>query len=101
MELGELILGDGTEAAIFDSTSDCVFPEATVEIGGGECSDATSQTTAVTDFPGHEQRKGFVCERRGFWWFITMKMTVKYIETKYTHVYTCHGIPIFVTIRMN
>lgn len=27
-----------------------------MEIGGGECSDATSQTTAVTDFPGHEQR---------------------------------------------
>lgn len=27
-----------------------------MEIGGGECSDATSQTTTVTDFPGHEQR---------------------------------------------
>lgn len=32
--------------------------------------------------------QGIVCERRGFWWFITMKMTVKYIETKYTHIYT-------------
>lgn len=27
-----------------------------MEIGGGECSDATSQTATVTDFPGHEQR---------------------------------------------